>query len=87
MAAGSQTTAPWLPTPEARFRAEGQLMNGLCRTCRHVVYCTYRPDGGARWCDEYEDFGTAREHEWDLQQLLRLYPQPGAETRGQPADA
>jgi len=61
-------------------------MKGLCGTCKYVVYCTYRSDRAARWCDEYEDAGSAQEHDWNLLELLKLYPTPEAEIENRPAE-
>ncbi|MBI2844822.1 MAG: hypothetical protein HYX78_15625 [Armatimonadetes bacterium] len=47
-------------------------MKGICSTCKHTVYCTYRPDGGANMCDEYEDPGLAQEFDWNLRELVEL---------------
>lgn len=62
-------------------------MKGLCGTCKNMVYCTYKAEGGARWCDEFEDAGSAAQHEWDLQALLKLHHPPEAEIGNQPNDA
>jgi hypothetical protein len=60
-------------------------MSGLCGTCKHTVYCTFRAGGGAKSCDEFEDVSLAEEHDWDLQSLLKLYPGEESES-GQQAE-
>lgn len=61
-------------------------MTGLCKCCKYVVYCTYKSSGGGHFCEEFEDTRTAAEHEWDLQEFLKLYTAEGTEVDGQAGD-
>jgi hypothetical protein len=58
-------------------------MSGLCKTCSHAGQCTYRADGGAMFCEEFDDGTEIVELDWDLNELNRLF---SPEDRGQESE-
>ncbi len=44
-----------------------------CKTCKHVGFCTFPRNRVITECDEFLDMDTAPAHDWDLQELLKLW--------------
>ncbi len=53
----------------------------ICRTCRYVGYCTFPRSRAITECDEFEDMSRAPVHDWNLQELLRLWSEEPRQKR------
>ncbi len=45
----------------------------ICATCRHTGLCTFPRSGVITECDEFEDTDRVQSHDWNLQDLLKLW--------------
>lgn len=59
-------------------------MSGLCETCQYVGYCAYQSNGGAVFCEEFDNSSEVKNVcDWDLNELNRLFPPNGTGPDGE----